>query len=343
MGALAPAGDCAIVPESPVRFLVGIVVTPVILGCLLWGVAAIWIDGPADPAWAGGAIVAWVTAVLAALLIARPLRRGLLAFAVLFAMLLAWWFSLAPSNDRPWEPSVAREPRFVLDGDRLTVYNLRNFEYRSETDFDEIWEERSYDLSGLTGVDLFLSYWSSPLIAHTIVSWTFEDGPPLSISIETRKEIGEEYSAILGFFRQFELYYVVADERDVVRLRTNNRGEDVYLYPMKLDVDVARRLLLDYVAQINDLASEPAWYNAATHNCTTTIRHHMYTIGDAGPWDYRFLVNGRIDQLAYERGSVDTSLPFGELRRRSNIVDAAILANDSEDFSERIREGLPGR
>lgn len=324
------------------RFLLGLLLTPVVLLCVVWAVAAIWIDGPASRAIAGGIAVAFSTATIAIFLIVRPMLRGTLVFGLVFALVLGWWFSLEPSNERDWEPSVARTPMVNVDGDLLTIENVRDFDYRTETDFDEVWETRTYDLSKLTGVSLFLSYWSSPLIAHTIMSWSFEDGPPLAISIETRKEVGEEYSAVLGFFRQFELYYVVADERDLVRLRTNYRGEDVYLYPLTATADTARRLLLNYVARINELESEPAWYNAATHNCTTTIRHHIEAIGASGPWDYRFLMNGRLDELAYEQGVVDTSLPFAEMRERSNIVEEANRADDAPEFSARIRQGLPG-
>lgn len=325
-----------------VRFLLGLLLTPVALLALVWALAAIWIDGPASRSLAGGFAVAFAMASLVVFFVVRPWLRAIGAFALLFAIVLGWWLSLAPSNDRDWEPSVARTPRAVLDGDLLTIENVRNFDYRTETDFDEVWETRTYDLSKLTGVGIYLSYWSSPLIAHTVMSWTFEDGPPLAVSIETRKEADEEYSAVLGFFRQFELYYVVADERDVVRVRSNYRGEDVYLYPLDAEVETARALLLDYVATINELAGRPEWYNAATHNCTTTIRHHIEAIGASGPWDYRFLVNGQLDELAYEQEAVDTSLPFPELRRRSNIVERANQADDDPDFWKRIREGLPG-
>lgn len=318
-----------------IRFLV---LVPTVSLSAVWAVAALWIDGPTSRAIAGGLGVAFVMAALAIFLIVRPMVRALGVYALLFALALGWWLSLPPSNDRVWEASVARAPVARLDGDRLTIENVRNFDYRTETDFDEVWETRTYDLAQLTGVGLFLSYWSSPLIAHTIVTWTFEEGPPLAISIETRKEEGEEYSAVLGFFRQFELYYVVADERDLVRLRTNYRGEDVYLYPLDVSPEVARRLLEDYVARINELARSPAWYNAATHNCTTTIRHHMTAIGAESPFDYRFLVNGHLDELAYERAAIDTTRPFAEVRERANIVARANAADDDPEFSQRIRE-----
>ncbi len=278
---------------------------------------------------------------LAALLVVRPRARGLIGFAVLFVGVLAWWLWLQPSNEREWEPSVARSATIAIDGDVLTVSNLRNFAYRSEHDFTERWEERRYDLSRLRGLDLFLSYWGSPWIAHTIVSWDFGDGEHLAISIETRKEVHESYSAVLGFFRQFELHYVVADERDLIGLRTNHRGEDVYLYRIRSGPELARPLLLDYVEEINRLAERPRWYNALTTNCTTAIDHHVEHVAPGDPWDWRILVNGKLDELAYMRGNVDTTLPFEELRRRSHIVERARAAGAGTDFSSRIRAGLP--
>ncbi|MDH3638962.1 MAG: DUF4105 domain-containing protein, partial [Gammaproteobacteria bacterium] len=219
---------------------------------------------------------------------------------------------------------------------------VRNFDYRSADDYTERWETRSYDLSRLRGADMFLSSWSSPWIAHTIASWDFGNGNHLAISIETRKEKNEQYSALRGFFRQFELHYVVADERDVVRLRSNYRGETVRLYRLKIPPDIARAVLLDYIEELNRLAETPRWYNALTHNCTTMIRHHVQQVAPGNPFDWRILVNGRLDELGYERGNIDTSLPFEELRRRSEITASARAADADPDFSVRIREGLPG-
>jgi hypothetical protein len=257
-------------------------------------------------------------------------------------LVIAWWLAIEPSNDRDWLPEVAHPATASIEGNLVTIRNVRNFDYRSEADFDERWEERTYDLSRLRGADMFLSYWGSPWIAHTIVSWEFDDGQHLAASIETRKERGEAYSAVLGFFRQFELYYVFADERDLVGLRARHRGEDVYLYRLQTPVETARAVLLDYLEEANRLAARPRWYNALTHNCTTTIRLHMKNIAAENPWDWRILVNGRIDELGYERGSIDTSLPFEELRAQSNITERAGAAASAPNFSQQIREGLPG-
>jgi hypothetical protein len=318
-----------------------LLVAPAVLISTVWACAALWLDGPASRAVAGLLVAGFALGAAGLLGWVRPFRRGLLGFALLFLAVLAWWLSIEPSNDRAWQPDVARPPTATVRGDRVTIENVRNFDYRTEDDYTERWEERTYDLSKLRGADLFLSYWGSPWIAHTIMSWEFDNGQHLAISIETRKEKGESYSALRGFFRQYELYYVVADERDVVRLRTNYRGEDVYLYHLTAPPERARAVLLHYLEEINGLARRPKWYNAATLNCTTAIRHHVQQVAPANPWNWRILVNGRLDELGYMRGTIDTSLPFEELKRRSAIVEKARAADQDPEFSERIRAGLP--
>lgn len=305
-----------------------------------WALAALWIDAPANRRII--LVALYFGLVLGAGWTSRRFRSSALASVILFGLVLAWWLGLSPQNDRDWMDDVARTAHAEIDGNALTIHNVRNFDYRSETDYTERWETRTYDLSKIRGVDLFLSTWGSPYIAHTIASWDFGDGDHLAISIETRKEKSETYSAVLGFFRQFELYYVVADERDVIRVRTNHRDETVRLYQLTTSPEIAREILLDYIAEINALADEPTWYNALTQNCTTTIRHHVQHVAPGGRFDWRILVNGYIDELGYERGSVDTTLPFEDLRRRSLIGERARTSDSSPDFSTRIREGLPG-
>ena len=308
-----------------------------------WGGAAIWIDGPESRIIAGILSVVFTVASVVSLLVVRPIGRAMGVSALLCLAVLAWWLSIAPSNDRDWQPQVARPARAYIDGDRITVENVRNFHYRSNSDFTEQWETRVYDLRELDGVDMFLSYWGSPMIAHTIVSWQFTDGQHLAISIETRKEKGESYSTIGGFFRQYELIYLVADERDVVGVRTNFRDEEVYLYRLATPPDQARAVLLDYLADINRLAERPMWYNTLLHNCTTMIRHEVRYVAPDNPFDWRILVNGYLDRVGYERGTINTDFPFDELRRRSNITAAAKRADQAPDFAERIRERIPPR
>lgn len=315
---------------------------PVLLMLAAWSAACLWFDGPETRLLAGLLSTGFVLATLVVTIVIRPVWRMWLAFFVLFCTVQVWWLGIEASNDREWLPDVARPPAATFEGDIVTLENVRNFHYRSEDDFDEIWETRRYDLSKLRGADIFLSYWGSPMIAHTIVSWEFEDGQHLAISIETRKEVGESYSAVLGFFRQYELYYVASDERDVIGVRTNHRGEEVYLYRLRTPLPTARAILVDYLRAMNELADEASWYNALTTNCTTTIRQHARQVAANNPFSWKIIVNGFIDELGYDRGTIDTSLPFEELKRVSDITLKAQAAGDDPDFSRLIREGLPG-
>ena len=306
-----------------------------------WGALALWFDGSSSHALAGTMAggLALVCILLAALI--RPFLRGLVLALLPVVAVALWWASIRPSNTRDWSPDVARTARAAFHGSSVTIQNVRNFKYRSETDYDQRWETRTYNLDRIRGVDLFLSFWGPTQIAHTIASWEFDDGQHLAISIETRKEKGESYSAVRGFFRQYELYYVVADERDLVGLRTNYRGEQVYLYRIRAPASQARALLVDYLNEVNRLMDHPRWYNALTQNCTTAIRGHAQNAGAGGRLDWRLLANGHLDQLLYERGQINTDLPFAGLRARSNITERAKAADDSPDFSIRIRQGLP--
>lgn len=280
---------------------------------------------------------------IAAMLFVRPKRTGIFIFVGMFAVVLAAWLYMKPSNDRDWQPDLARLPYAEIDGDAITIRNIRNCDYRTETDFTVRYEDRTYDLSRLRSFDLFISDWGLNTIVHTLVSFGFEDGRYLCISIETRKEVGEAYSTIKGFFRQYELIYIVADERDLVRLRTNYRkGETVYLYRLKpASPEVLKQIFLDYIRYINRLKDTPEWYNALTGNCTTEIRGHTRPYARRVSWDWRILANGYIDELIYEKGAMDTSMPFDELKQRSIVNTKARAADRDPDFSRLIREGLP--
>lgn len=308
-----------------------------------WGSAALWFDGPSSRPLAAVLATAFALLALALLIKVRPARRAFGAYLILFAILLGWWLSLAPSNNRDWQRDLAQLPTAEIQGDKVTLHNVRNFQYRSETDYTERWETRSYDLSKLRGLDLYMIYWGSPSIAHTILSWEFDDGQHLAVSIETRKEAGESYSALRGFFRQYELYYVVADERDVVGLRTNYRHEDVYLYRLRTPPARARALLLDYLKSVNALAHKPAWYNAFKYNCTTTIRMHAGNAVQSIAPDWRWLANGYLDELLYQEGIINRDLPFATLKARSYINPKAQAVALDEKFSEAIRSDLPPR
>ena len=323
------------------RILVTVVLSAIVFASVAWAALALWLDGPDSKILAGTMAMGPVLASMLLLALVRPLLRGLVAALLPIVAVALWWGSIPPSNARDWSPDVAHTARAAFEGSRVTIQNVRNFKYRSESDYEQRWERRSYDLDRMRGVDLFLSFWGPTHIAHTIVSWEFDDGQPLAISIETRKQKGESYSALRGFFHQDELYYVVADERDLIGLRTDYRGEQVYLYRIRVPPSQARALLVDYLNEVNHLADHPRWYNALTQSCTTTIREHALKAGAGGGLDWRLLANGHIDQLLYERRQIDTDLPLASLRAQCNITERAKEADDSFDFSSRIRQGLP--
>jgi hypothetical protein len=232
-------------------------------------------------------------------------------------------------------------PRAVIEGDHVRITGVRNFNYRSRNNFTARYEEREVQLSHVTGLDFFVSYWSEGPVAHTFVSFIFDNAPPLCISIETRPEVHEGFDPIASLFKQFELIYVVGDEHDLVGVRTNYRHERVYLYHLNTPADRARRLLLIYLARINKLADRPEWYHLLTNSCTINIIRYANAAGRKGSFDVRHLLNGLIDSYLYHSGRVDTTLPYDELRRRSLINDVAQAADDAPDFSQRIRAALP--
>nr|WP_320017090.1 DUF4105 domain-containing protein [uncultured Desulfobacter sp.] len=272
-------------------------------------------------------------------------RRTRLGFLAAFALVLTWWLLIPPSNNRDWQPDLSTLSWADIAGDKVTVHNIRNSDYRTEIDFTVRYYDKTFDLAELKGIDFFLVYWGSPKIAHTMMSFDFEGQGNVCFSIETRKEKGEDYSTIKGFFRQYEIIYVVADERDLVRLRTNYReegkGEDVYLYRLNASPEVARKVFLSYLVEINRLKEQPQWYNALTDNCTTSIRQHTMPYNPNARLDWRLIVNGYIDEMLYERKTINTCLPFAELKKQSYINPKAQAADKDPAFSQLIRVGLP--
>ena len=315
-----------------------------VLLCLLataWAAGAVYFDLPI--AWLRAPLaLVYGLAMLAALFFIKGRWRALGVVSGGFVAVLAWWLTIKPSNERNWQPDVAQLAWADVNGDEVTLHNVRNCDYRTETDYTARWEMRTVRLSQITGIDLAINYWGSPWMAHPIASFQFADAPPICFSIETRKQTGQTYSAVGGLYRQFELIYVVADERDVIRLRTNyRRGEDVYLYRTAMTSAQARERFHEYLRSLNEIRDHPRWYNAITTNCTTIIRDH-HPIVDRIPWDWRLLLNGKGDEMMFERHTIVTAgLPFSELKARSLINPRALAAEASPNFSELIRVGLP--
>jgi len=318
-----------------------LLVSACLLGSLAvaWTAGALYYDLPATAPLRTVAAIAW--ALAAALLGLFGGRRGRIAILLGVLLVAGWWSTLRPRLDRDWQPEVAVLAYATREGDRLTVHNIRNFEYRTASDFTPRYETRTYNLADLRAVDLFVNYWGSTLMAHPILSFDFGPDGHLCFSIETRPARGKAYSTIGGLYRQFELIYIAADERDVVRLRTNFKGEDLYLYRLLLPSKEVRARFLEYIERLNELYVRPVWYNAVTANCTTSIRTQRSAARRA-PWDWRMLFNGYADEMLYERHALAGDLPFAELKSRALINERARAADDAADFSDRIRAGLPG-
>jgi hypothetical protein len=254
------------------------------------------------------------------------------------------WLKSRPSNDRDWSPEYAEIPWAEINGDEVTIHNFRSCDYRSTTDFTVRWETKIVHLSKLRGIDLFVTHWGSPHIAHTLLSFDFGDEGRVCTSVETRCERGETYSAVGGLFRQFELCYVIGDERDLIGVRTNHRrGEDVYLYPLvQTNPEKYRALFLTYVRSANELRKHPRWYHAAMDNCTTTIQVIAQASGFASAWNWRIFLNGHLDELLYKRGTISSALTFHETKARAHINARARNVGSGREFSERIRTTAPG-
>lgn len=325
-----------------VRTLALVMVWPVAVLAALWAAGALAFDLPWPSARHPAALGFALICGLAAWRVPGRLLKPAVVLAAAAAV-AAWWFTLQPSHQRHWQPELAQLARAEINGNVITLHNVRNFDYRTDADFLPRWETRTVNLAHLTGVDMAINYWGSPWMAHPIISFHFDNTPPVCFSIETRKEVGEKYSAVGGLYRQFELIYIVADERDVLRLRTSFRkNEDVYLYRTTLTADQARGRFMEYVRALNRLHDQPRWYNAITTNCTTTIRS-QHDPAHRQPWDWRLLVNGKGDELMYERGQFATEgLPFPELKKRARVNEAGLAATRSPDFSRLIRDGRPG-
>jgi hypothetical protein len=314
----------------------------------IWAAAALYFDVRISWLQVPCAVlfIVWVIAVLR---VSHGSRTGILIWMGSLLAVMVWWFSLRPTHDRDWQPDVAQLPWTETNGNFVTIHNVRNFEYRSETDFTQRWETRTVDVSKIRGVDLFLTHFGSPLIAHAIVSFQFADNSSadtsdstyIAMSIEQRKAVGQSYSTVRGFFRQYELIYLAADEHDIVRLRTNYRtGEYVRLYRTLTKPDDARRLFMQYLKWIETLRQHPQWYNALTDNCTTSITSFLerQNIGGLSRWDWRNLLNGLGDRMLYDDGDLATGgLSFDDLAKQAFINDQAKRLGDDADFSRDIR------
>lgn len=329
------------------------IVAMLALLCATWGYMALQAQVPQRNNMAAAIAMVWGFAWVILLGYGMLQRRILPILAgglVLVLALLAWWGTIEPRADRAWAADVAQLVRVEPDKDnpsRVHLHNVRNFTWRSETDFTPRWETRSYDLTQLRSVDVALSYWMGPAIAHTLVSFGFADGQHVVFSIEIRKEQHEQFDALAGFFKQYEMALVAADERDILAVRTNVRGEQVHLYRIDMPQDSMRDLFLAYAYQASQLEYAPRFYHTLTANCTTIVWQLARRIGQALPTDWRLLASGYLPEYLRDVGALQSMQPLATLRATSDITQRAQNwqppaglddAAASADFSLHIRQ-----
>ena len=314
-----------------------------VVGLALWGGLALWYQLPRRPWLRSGGVVLWSMFALVMLVAVAggQVVAGLVVFVVAFAALAFWWYRIEPSNSREWADDVAQMTTGVVEGSRVTLHNVRNFDWRTTADYTQRWETRTYDLGRLRSVDMILSYWTVAAIAHVLISFGFDDGEHVVFSVEIRREKTEKFSAIGGFFKEFELSIIACDERDVIRLRTNVRDENDYLYRIRMRVSNMRSLFLSYVNEANGLARTPRFYNTVTVNCTTLVYQMMRRILGRLPLDYRLLFSGYLPGYVHKVQGLDPRYSLTELRRLGRITERAKQSDRRVTFSADIREGVP--
>jgi hypothetical protein len=267
-----------------------------------------------------------------------PFRRGMVVSGVLSLCVFTWYLQDPPRNDRDWAVEYAIPPTVSVEGQDFRFTNIRDFSYRTPTDPIPAYYDADFRLDQLSSVDLVASHWAGDSIAHIFLTFNFSDGRHLAMSIETRRQERFSFSAVAGFFRRYELFYVVADERDLIGVRTDVRRERVYLYRLNLPAQSRDALFLSYVKKIQELSEHPRWYNTLTSNCTTGILARANAPGRMR-FNWRVLLSGFAPEFAYQQGLLDTDVSFAELRQHSLIVrpENAVI---TDDYSAEIRSGL---
>ena len=329
---------------SSLRFTATLLATLIVGSSAIWGACALWFQAQGGQALKTLSVLLWAgfSLTLTIALWQGRTAAGLVTFTAAFGALLIWWQRIAPSNDRIWADDVAQMTTGTVDGNRVTLRKVRNFDWRSDTDYTQRWETRHYDLDRLNSVDMIMSYWTGPAIAHMLISFGFDDGEHVVFSVEIRRERIESFSEIGGFFKEFELSVIAADERDVIRVRTNVRGEDTYLYRLRMPVSAMRSLFLGYIDEANTLVRTPRFYNTITVNCTTLVYQMMQRIVGYLPLSYRLIFSGYLPEYVYRVGGLDQRYSIKELRALGRISERAQGAERSDTFSADIRRGIPG-
>jgi hypothetical protein len=319
-----------------------VIVPLVLLLAQLWSFGAIYFCSfSAHPEWRSSAAWGYAALMVIGLLASRKYSRALVIAFLSFLGIAVWFSSIQPPANGVYPANLVM-PGVEFQGDRVTIHNVRNCDYRTRDDYDVHYETRTYSLKDLKTLDVMVNYWGMDWIAHTFLSFGFSDGRYLSVSVEIRPEVGESYGEVKGIFKQYELIYIWADERDLVRTRTNYRNENVYLYRTSFTPDQVRKFFVNMLERTERIRQKPEFYNTITQSCTNTLGDHLIDSKIMSlPFWKRRLLTGKIDRRLYDQGLLETfGRPFPELRAISKIDERAKAADQDIQFSEKIRTHL---
>jgi hypothetical protein len=307
----------------------------------LWTAGAIYYDVCHGVRGGRFAAVGWCVAVVLLFAFWQPLWQPFAVLLGALALFLGWWFRQKPTHNRDWDTSVAALPQAVRAGDLVTFENVRNFDYRSLDDFTPRYEARTFHVANLKSADIIFFTWGSPWMSHPVLVFDFGSDGRVCVSIEVRYRKGQKYSVLRSFYRQQELIFLVADERDVILRRTKYGGmeEQAHLYHLTASAEELRSVFFDYFEAINSLYAKPRWYHGLCANCTTSF---YWLPNSRCRCDWRVLANGRLDRALYESGRLDRTLPFPELRRLAYLNEVANCAPEN-GFGDYIRHELERR
>jgi hypothetical protein len=322
------------------EWIVVAMLAPIVAAVTLWTCGAIYYDVCRGARWGRWVALGWAAGAALLFALWQPLWQPFGIFAVVSVLFLIWWFSQKPSHNRDWHPTVARLPRAIRDGDVVTIENVRNFEYCSLDDFTSLYETRTYHLLNLCGVDAIFFVWEVSWMGHPVLVFDFGPDGRICMSIEVRFRKGQKYSILRSFYRQHELIFLAADERDVILRRTkHSENQKAFLYRLNAGADELRAVFLDYVDAINRVYERPRWYHVIFTNCATSFYRLPST---RTRLDWRVIANGRLDRALYKDGRIDRTLPYAETRRIAFLNEIANAAPET-GFGDHIRRELERR
>jgi hypothetical protein len=313
-----------------------------LLGLHSWAVLAIYFANFHQPGMRVLFPAAYILLLIGLVILVRKPALRLAAIAGVFGAVALWWNFIQPTGRGDYLTPVAIQAYPEFHGDLVTIHHLRNFDYRTRNDYDIRYEDRTYDLRQLRYVDFLINYWDGKRdTAHTALSFGFSGDQYVAVSVEIRGQKGDTYEFLRGLFKQFELFYVIGDERDVIRVRTNYQNEEVHLYRTNCTPENARKLFVDLLRGADQLRMHPRFYNTLFRNCTTTLIEHINRVLPTKvPFWQRRMMNGYSDYAAFENGWLAGNGGFAELRAKSNINERAQKADRDSDFSQKIRTHL---